>query len=654
MKKFLIMLLTFSMLVGLFVSCDNTDIDSSSEQESSQQSSTQEDASSESEENTDKPSTDQSLMAMPYLVDLGYYTTISHGKYDFGASAKEGNDFNYMIFWEYEDYASALSAAVAPIVDKEFFENNIVIYIDNPYYQREINDIKIGFRDFRYSNSKMEITLDTFLFENGVYDLTYPFVCSTYIAIPKTQEHGLESYSINFSVELELKLNDIGVENVTYSATQGELPIYEDERLWLIRDAEDYATFIREEKDIFNGASADLRYDLPGIIHYSPYKHQNSFLQVYENAHIHEDGTIYVEHRRFFDDEREAPTEYEPAYTFISLEKSKIDISRANGRVVCEDYDYIASQNTITAESEPPRQSEYYKEVILSEGIQAYNPPMDYLDYYEVFYLFKTTEELYDFGFKTNLSRHGININNYYYLISSRSYYDRAYADIGFSNLRIEDGVPKIDLHQAPTEPKGDSENLSLILIPRAELPSGISAGDIQINYVTEKYLGELAYVSHNGKTDKAEIGSGHIYTNLRLFLSDNGQYSGDYQSKKPETNPLANQISLDGVSIDFFKENIVVVIERRINRLGYCEILGYKDAKMVDGTLVITAQVISDNSDMDLIIDGNATWDDQIIIPRSMLNNAEISSATPVRIQLDAKHQIDYRIYGILEDASE
>ena len=645
MKKLLAILLIFSMTLALFASCDNNDFSSSSEEETSEQSSTQGE-----EGNTDEPTTEY---VAPYLAEKKYYTTIAHGEFDFGTSAKEGNYFNYMIFWKYEDYASSLSATVDPIVDKEFFEDNIVIYIDNPNYYGEIKDLKIGFRDFNYSYGKIEIAIDVFPFENINFDnYDGPFVSSTYIAIPKTSENGLGSYSINRNAEFDLKTHYIGTEYTAYSVMQEgkSISFYEDEKLWLIRNAEEYDAFIREECDVFNGASGKPYNHLPGIIHYSPYKYQNSFLQAYENAHIHEDGTVYVEHKRFFDEEREEPDGYEPVYTYVSLENSDIDLSRASGKVVCEDYDYVISQGVIEDKREPQAETKYYKEVILEDGITAYNPPDGYVDgYYNIFYLFKTVEELKEFGFTKNLSYYDIDINDYYYLISSRSYYNREYTDIGFSNLRIEEGVPKIDLYQASAVPNGESENLSLILIPKAELPSEISADDIQINYMTEKYLDELEYVGHTGKTDKAEIGRGFIYTNLGSFFDYNGRIKDPLRS---ETSPLAATVSFDEVNVNFFKENIIVVIERSRSS-SKNELLGYKDAKVVDGTLVITATLIH-NSDREEVLYEESTWDDQIVIPREMLGNAEINDNTPVKIQLEVKHKFYDAVYERMEDAHD
>ena len=94
MKKLLAMLLIFSMMLALFASCDNNDFSSSSEEETSEQSSTQGE-----EGNTDEPTAEY---VAPYLAEKKYYTTIAHGEFDFGTSAKEGNHFNYMIFWKYE------------------------------------------------------------------------------------------------------------------------------------------------------------------------------------------------------------------------------------------------------------------------------------------------------------------------------------------------------------------------------------------------------------------------------------------------------------------------------------------------------------------------------------------------------------------------
>lgn len=652
MKKLLAMLLIFSMLLAFLASCYGSDISSSSSEEPSQQSSTREDG----ESSADEPITGDNSFPTPYLEKTEYYTIIAHDKLDFGTSARTGNHFNYMVFWKYEDYASSLSATVDPIVDKEFFEDNIVIYIDNPDYQREIKDLEIGFRDFYYSRGKIEITLDVFPWENANFDYydyyDAPFIASTYIAIPKTAENGLGSYSINRNVEIELKTHYLGAEHVAYSIMQEGKPIsfYEEEKLWLIKNAEDYDAFIKEECDVFNGALGNPLNDLPGIIHYSPCKYQNSFLQVYENVHIHEDGTVYVEHKRFFDEEREEPDGYEPVYTYVSLENSDIDLSRASGKVVCEDYDYVISQGVIEGKREPQAETKYYKEVILEDGITAYNPPDGYIDgYYNVFYLFKTVEELKEFGFTKNLSYYDIDINDYYYLISSRSYYNREYVDIGFSNLRIEDGVPKIDLYQASAVPNGESENLSLILIPREELPNGISAEDIQINYVTEKYLDELVYVGHVGKTDKAEIGRGFIYTNLGSFFDYNGRIKDPLRS---ETSPLAATVSFDEVNVNFFEENIIVVIERSRSS-SKNKLLGYKDAKVVDGTLVITATLIYTADKMEELYE-ESTWDDQIVIPRAMLGNAEINSNTPVKIQLEVKHQTYDMVYERIEDALE
>ena len=645
MKKLLAMLLIFSMTLALFASCDNNDFSSSSEEETSEQSSTQGE-----EGNTDEPAAEY---VAPYLAEKKYYTTIAHGEFDFGTSAKEGNHFNYKIFKNYKDYTSSLSATVAPIADEELFEDNIVIYIDNPNYYREIKDLKIGFRDFNYSHGKIEITIDAFPCENVNFDnYDGPFVSSTYVVIPKAE---LASYSISYEAELDIETNRIGEEYVTYSVAQEGKPIsfYEDEKLWLIRNAEEYDAFIREECDVFNGASGKPYYHLPGIIHYSPHKYQNSFLQTYENIHIHEDGTVYMEYHRLFNEEREEPDSYEAVYTYVSLENSKIDLSRANGKVVCEDYDYIVSQDVITAASEPQAESKYYKEVILAGGITSYNPPGGYVDgYYNMFYLFRTLEELREFGFM-NLEYYGINVNDYCYLISSRSYYNREYADIGFSNLRIEDGVAKIDLYQGSVEPNGETENLSLILIPKAELPNGIASDDIQINYVTEKCLDELAYVSHIGKTDKAEIGSAYIYTNLGAFLAKNGEYSGNYLSREPETSPLATDISFDNVNADFFEENIIVSVERQKSRLGH-QFLGYKDARIVDGVLVITAIFAYNDSDerWEALID-ETWWDDQIVIPRAMLGNAEINGNTLVRVELEIKHCI-YEAQELIQDACE
>lgn len=318
--------------------------------------------------------------------------------------------------------------------------------------------------------------------------------------------------------------------------------------------------------------------------------------------------------------------------------------------MVCEDYDYVISQGVIEGKREPQAETKYYKEVILEDGITAYNPPDGYIDgYYNVFYLFKTVEELKEFGVTKNLSYYDIDINDYYYLISSRSYYNREYVDIGFSNLRIEDGVPKIDLYQASAVPNGESENLSLILIPREELPNGISAEDIQINYMTEKYLDELVYVGHVGKTDKAEIGRGYVYTSLSSFLNANYPIETSYWS---ETSPLAATVSFDEVNVNFFKENIIVVIERSRSS-SENKLLGYKDAEVVDGTLIITATLIYNADKMEELYE-ESTWDDQIVIPRAMLGNAEINSNTPVKIQLEVKHRTYDAVYERIEDALE
>ena len=82
-------------------------------------------------------------------------------------------------------------------------------------------------------------------------------------------------------------------------------------------------------------------------------------------------------------------------------------------------------------------------------------------------------------------------------------------------------------------------------------------------------------------------------------------------------------------------------------------KLLGYKDAKVVDGTLVITATLIYNADKMEELYE-ESTWDDQIVIPRAMLGNAEINSNTPVKIQLEVKHQTYDVVYDRLEDALE
>ena len=118
------------------------------------------------------------------------------------------------------------------------------------------------------------------------------------------------------------------------------------------------------------------------------------------------------------------------------------------------------------------------------------------------------------------------------------------------------------------------------------------------------------------------------------------------------ETSPLAATVSFDEVNVNFFKENIIVVIERSRIEFGN-KILGYKDAKIVDGTLVITATLIH-NNDREEVLYEESMWDDQIVIPREMLGNAEINGNTPVKIQLEVKHKFYDAVYDRMEDALE
>ena len=76
--------------------------------------------------------------------------------------------------------------------------------------------------------------------------------------------------------------------------------------------------------------------------------------------------------------------------------------------------------------------------------------------------------------------------------------------------------------------------------------------------------------------------------------------------------------------------------------------------ARIVDGVLVITAIFAYNDSDerWEALIE-ETWWDDQIVIPRAMLGNAEINGNTLVRVELEIKHCI-YEPQELIQDACE
>ena len=279
----------------------------------------------------------------------------------------------------------------------------------------------------------------------------------------------------------------------------------------------------------------------------------------------------------------------------------------------------------------------YYNQIKLGD-ISRYNPPVDYLDYYEEFYLFKTIQELRDFGLDTYY--YDIGWNDYYYLVSTRAYYNRGYADVGFANFRIENGVPKIDLYEAPiAKMEEDTLELSVILIPRGEIPDSVLAENIEINHITEEYLPVIENASQAGESGFAELGANKIYTDYHDYVTYNSVAS---QVLEGEEILFGDRYYQEEINEAFFDENIVIVIERRQIHWG-THILGYRDIKVVNGKIqIIVDMVYNDSNDKLAVYEQKMLWDDHIVIPKSLLEGFEVTSETKLHLIVSSQYGYD------------
>ncbi|MBQ7411784.1 MAG: hypothetical protein IJW10_02625 [Clostridia bacterium] len=377
MKKLISLILILSILISLITSCENEEapattssVESSSSSESS---STSDDIVSSSDELTNQEQIQPSYpVQYPELIEENYYTTIKHGAHDFGATPKSGNGFEYCIFWDYEDYESSLASNTLPIASEELFDDNIVIFISNPSYLEEYYDYYItGFKDFKYDYNSMSITATNLAkISNPKYDVLenineIPYIPPTFVIIPKTIENGLAHFARNYDVSLKIKTESLPYNNYEVrTKVVNQAPSYDGDKLWLILNEEDYGDFV-VETDIdlmkgYNGFNGKI-----SIIHYSPYGALNSISHRYSNVHMHADGTIYMEYSRLFLEERKAPESYTPTYTLINIYADDIDFdpAKANGRLICESYDYYANLKELHQTSVYPVENKYYNQI---------------------------------------------------------------------------------------------------------------------------------------------------------------------------------------------------------------------------------------------------------------------------------------------------
>ncbi len=651
MKKLISLILILSILISLLTSCENeeapTTTSSVESSSSSESSSTGDKVVSSSDELTNEDEIqDKYPVQYPELIEENYYTTIKHGAHDFGATPKSGNGFEYCIFWDYEDYESSLASNTLPIAHKELFDDNIVIFISNPSYLEEYYDYYItGFKEFKYDYNSMSITATNLAkISNPKYDVLehineIPYIPPTFVLIPKTIENGLAHFARNYDVSLKIKTESLPYNNYEVrTKVVNQAPSYDGDKLWLILNEADYGDFV-VETDIdlmkgYNGFNGKI-----SIIHYSPYGALNSISHRYSNVHMHADGTIYMEYSRLFLEERKAPESYTPTYTLINIYADDIDFdpAKANGRLICESYDYYANLKELHQTSVYPVENKYYNQIKLGD-ISRYNPPVDYLDYYEEFYLLKTIQELRDFGLDTYY--YDIAWNDYYYLVSTRAYYNRGYADVGFANFRIENGVPKIDLYEAPiAKMEEDTLELSVILIPRGEIPDSVLAENIEINHITEEYLPVIENASQAGESGFAELGANKIYTDYHDYVTYNRVAS---QVLEGEEILFGDRYYQEEINEAFFDENIVIVIERRQIHWG-THILGYRDIKVVNGKIqIIVDMVYNDSRDKLAVYEQKMLWDDHIVIPKSLLEGFEVTSETKLHLIVSSQYGYD------------
>ena len=657
MKKLLSLTLILLMILSLISSCEQAPIEPSIGESSLPTSSSDADTSEPSTSNpsnTTEPSVAE--YKLPRLIEKEYYEVLDHGENDFGAEMRREGKYCYKVLWTYEQYEKSLSSTVLPIADKYLFDDNIVIFISaNPYYQyNQYNeDYKViyGFKSFLYTYDKMEITIE-YLADIGKREY-YPMyndapIKPTYIVIPKTEQNGLGHHAMNYHVYLEIREESyIKKPYDIVEVTSPTAPPIEQDKFWLIRSEEDFNSFVEETGIEILDKTPFRRYpDAIQIIHYSPYKRLNSVSQKYIDIRMRSNGAIYIDYNRVFLDNRAIPEEKTHTYTVINAFDLTLDFNKLSisGELVCTRNDFYVEPSTIFGNNKLPIENRYYPEIALIDGISEFMPDFNLTGEYEKFYLFTTKEELISFGFNP-IHCQEITWSNYYYLVSARGYINREYKDIGFANFRVENERGIIDLYQAPiASPEQATEELSIILIPREKIPK-IDLTDISISYVRQEYFAQISDTKHAGQSDIAEFGAGKVYTNDINYYANN--YIDETKIKDEIINEPTEREEVE-VNAEIFDDNIIIVIERRENYYNAWTkhyILGYRDAKIVDGEIQLTVDVLRDANDWNDLYDSNsnAYHDDHIIIPKELLGDFVATENTRVRLVINEKSYFEY-----------
>ncbi|MBQ2809506.1 MAG: hypothetical protein IJF11_01290 [Clostridia bacterium] len=623
MKKILAMLLTLSMLVAILSSCDDTDGSSLKEEEISQQSSSATESNecqegSKEQENTQEPSYSmENVLDISYpklIVKEGYYPTLSHSAHAYISQNITYSNEACEVFWSYDEYKASLAPAEAPQVNKDFFENNIVVFIkkghssDRPSF--------CGFKDAKYTYGKLEITVDKIF---GTY------INPTYVAIPKTIENGLARYNKKDDTTVTIKTEALGTESYScYIEDTTEAKYYEDDKFWLLIEEEDYESFNAEtglslDKNSYRGVStAGKSGELYKIVHYSRNRNLNSYQQFYDNLHMHTDGTVYIDYTRVFFEQRQAPLNYDHQYTIIFLFESEIDfdIHEATG-FVGERYDVLINEGEKISTQTDYEPISFYDKIELRDDILLYNPPRAYLDYYEDMFLFKTVEELKTFGVDLDSSYEFAEMDKdkYYYLVTWRNYYNRGYTDIGFANLRFVDGVLTIDLYEALTAPSEEVCEIDLILVPKNEIVEEINTDKVEINHIKNQYYDMLGkHSSKNACYDSNRWSRYEIYADYATFIEENVR----------GTNKAHDATYINDVTEELFDDNVIIAIKRFYANGGdYSR--GYRNASMgQNNTLYLEVDEVYEFG-IDTTEAVREFWD-YVVIPRQILDNSVVS----------------------------